>query len=240
MHRFPVTNAQYELFDASNRARRSSASQGPQQPVVNVSWYEAWCFSQWVRTESGPCCLPTEAQWERACRSGNDTAYWFGDHPDKLRDHAWFDANSKGRTHTLKESEVAQGHANQYGLIDMHGNVWEWCHDWYADDYGGTQGNVVDPTGAPTGPLRALRGGSWGHSARGCRSANRNMDSPGNRHDFLGFRLALVPSRGLSSSQQATGVEAKQTAGPEAREGQGGGAARPKAGQKAKAKKRKE
>jgi hypothetical protein len=105
----------------------------------------------------------------------------------------------------------------------------------YAADYVGTQGIVVDPTG----PSPASRGGGWGYSARECRSALRTGISPGYRHGILGFRLVLVPSRGLGSSQQAAGVERQQTAGPEARGRHGGGAARPKAGQKVNASERK-
>jgi formylglycine-generating enzyme required for sulfatase activity len=229
LHRFPVTNAQFELFDASHVAQRPNSSRAPDQPVVNVSWYEAWCFSRWVRLKEAVCCLPTEAQWERGCRGGKDTAYWFGNDPKALPNHAWFEDNSGDRTHSLAESEAAQGHINHYGLVDMHGNVWEWCEDWYAEDYGGTPGTVMDPKGPPRGSLRVHRGGSWNFSPRNCRSASRSRFSPGDRFYDLGCRLALVPSRELSSSRHAA-----ESAGASTTAGGGhqvsGGAAPPEAG----------
>jgi formylglycine-generating enzyme required for sulfatase activity len=229
LHRFPVTNAQFELFDASHIAHRPNSSRDPDQPVVNVSWYEAWCFSRWVRLKEAVCCLPTEAQWEHGCRGGKDTAYWFDNNAKALPNHAWFKANAGHRTHSLAESEAAQGHTNQYGLVDMHGNVWEWCDDWYAEDYGGVTGTLMDPKGPPRGSNRVSRGGGWYLSPGLCRSANRNGFSPGYRYNDLGCRLALVPSRELSSSRQAAeSAGVSTTAG--GRHQVSGGAAPPEAG----------
>ncbi|MFM9116002.1 MAG: formylglycine-generating enzyme family protein, partial [Planctomycetota bacterium] len=191
LQEFPVTNEQYELFDPSNESRRTESSSGPEQPVVEVSWYEAWCFSRWVSLPEGRCRLPSEAEWEYACRAGTTTAYWFGAKSTQLGKHAWFNENSGGCTHTLSESRKARGHENPWGLYDMHGNVMEWCQDWYAAYDPGPQ---TDPTGPSKGSDRALRGGIWSNDgAAGCRSAFRDGDDPSLRGDFLGFRLALSP-----------------------------------------------
>ena len=123
--------------------------------------------------------LPTEAQWEYACRAGTT-----GDYAGDLQAMAWFTENAGGTTHV-----VATKQANAWGLYDMHGNVWEWCADWYADKLPG--GSVSDSKGPASGSFRVFRGGSWGGVAAGCRSANRLGDSPGLRNGYLGFRLAL-------------------------------------------------
>ena len=125
--------------------------------------------------------LPSEAQWEYACRAGTSGAY--AGTLDRL---AWYSDNSDSTTHA-----VAGKQANAWGLYDMHGNVWEWCADWYDSELpGGT-----DPRGATTGAYRVLRGGSWYDGAANCRAAFRVHFEPGFRNYYLGFRPALVPSR---------------------------------------------
>ena len=130
--------------------------------------------------------LPTEAQWEYACRAGTQTAYSFGDDESRLGDFAWYGDNSAGRTH-----EVGQKLPNAWGLRDMHGNVWEWCSDSYQETLvGGT-----DPQFAERASGRVYRGGSGIYSGWNCRSASRSGYTPGFRYRLLGVRVALVQSR---------------------------------------------
>jgi sulfatase modifying factor 1 len=162
--------------------------------------------------------LPTEAEWEYACRAGTTDATYGGNlhilgkyHAPALDEIAWYGGNSsvgysaKGvRTDGWKDKQypggvaaqrdVATKQANAWGLHDMIGNVWEWCGDWYAKSLSG--GAVTDPTGAPTGTQRVSRGGSWMYGADGCRAAKRFQDSPGARFRCVGFRVALAPRTG--------------------------------------------
>ncbi|MEK6237550.1 MAG: formylglycine-generating enzyme family protein [Planctomycetales bacterium] len=134
--------------------------------------------------------LPTEAEWEYACRAGTNTVYSFGDDPAALGEHSWFTGNAwdVGEKHA---HGVGLKKANGFGLRDMHGNVWEWCADVY-DRYPSTA--VTDPTGSKTAGRRVHRGGRWYSSAVSCRSANRGEDSPDIRGYYLGFRVAATPS----------------------------------------------
>jgi formylglycine-generating enzyme required for sulfatase activity len=128
--------------------------------------------------------LPTEAEWEYACRAGSNTAYCFGNDEELLRDYAWFADNSGGQTHPVGEKEP-----NAWGLYDMHGNVWEWCSDWDGEY---TNHSVTDPLGPKVGLSRILRGGSWDDSAASCRSALRNSAAPTKYYsDVTGFRVVL-------------------------------------------------
>jgi formylglycine-generating enzyme required for sulfatase activity len=127
--------------------------------------------------------FPTEAQWEYACRAGSTTAYCFGDDENELSEYAWYYVNSEGREHP-----VGMKKANGWGLHDMHGNVWEWCWDWYGDY---PNECATDPLGPDEGSGRSSRGGSWNNTAANCRSAARIRLSPGIRSSILGFRLAL-------------------------------------------------
>lgn len=176
---FPVTNAAYELFDPRHRERRTERSLSESQPVVNVSRYEAEMLCVWL---GGTYRLPTEVEWEAACRSGTQSAYWFGDNPAELGQHAWFGGNSGGRTHNLQEAlskgrRPGEGHMNGWALVDMHGNVWEWC-----------SGDT------PVGPPCPYRGGSWYLDAKYCRAAFRSGREPRQRSGFLGLRLVSIPS----------------------------------------------
>ena len=126
--------------------------------------------------------LPTEAEWEYACRAGTTTAYSFGDDESKLGAYAWYDKNSKWNLH-----EVATKKPNPWGLFDMHGNVYEWCEDWYEKSLSGGD----NPKGPSAGSLRVIRGGDWYNCASNCRSADRR-GFPADRNDSLGFRIVRV------------------------------------------------
>jgi formylglycine-generating enzyme required for sulfatase activity len=181
----PVTRAQYRLFDPHHEKANEDDfnSRAPEEdcPVIDVSWYDAWVFAQWVGG-----CLPTEAEWEYACRAGTQTRYFFGDDPRELGQYAWVDENSESRTHP-----VVQKTPNAWGLFDMLGNVSEWCADWYGDY---ADSPVRDPEGPLSASGRVFRGGSWYYSAATCRSADRDWGSPSFRSFILGFRLAAVQS----------------------------------------------
>ena len=131
--------------------------------------------------------LPTEAEWEYACRSGTTTAYGFGDDASRLGDYGWFSGNSDSSTHPVGEKKP-----NAWGLYDMHGGVYEWCQDWYGDY---PSGSATDPTGATSGSFRVLRGGGWSNGARYCRSAYRNNGTRlSSGSTSLAFVCSAVPS----------------------------------------------
>ena len=168
-----------------------------QRPVENVSWNDCQEFLKKINaqsSQSGLCwALPTEAQWEYACRAGSQTAYFWGNalNGDKANcDGNYPCGTTRKGTYKQKTTPVRSYEANAWGLYDMHGNVCEWCQDWYGKYPSGT---VTDPTGLSSGSLRVFRGGSWYYDARGCRSASRLGLDPGYRLDNLGVRVALVP-----------------------------------------------
>jgi len=158
---------------------------GDDLPVEQVSWEDAQEFMRKLNGKNvlpvgWKWSLPTEAQWEYACRAGTT-----GPYAGELERMAWYSDNSGSTTHA-----VGTKAANAWGLQDMHGNVWEWCSDWYGTKLpGGT-----DPTGASSGSYRVARGGSWNFLGKLCRSAYRGGDVPGNRYYRIGFRVASVPA----------------------------------------------
>jgi formylglycine-generating enzyme len=193
-------------FNEKYSWRNAGFEQTDAHPVVNVSWKDAAEFCKWLsKKESKTYRLPTEAEWEYACRAGTTTRYYSGDDPETLATVGNVaDAAAKAQfpdfTYTIKANDgyvftapVGKFKPNAFGLYDMHGNVWEWCQDLYADGY-----YAKSPTDDPTGPAteyhHVIRGGSWRSPARFCRAAARNMDDPGPRCDALGFRVALVLS----------------------------------------------
>ena len=162
------------------------------RPVENVSWYAAKQFCDKLNEryagklpQGYKFDLPTEAQWEYACRAGTTTAYSYGDSSDTDKMH--YDV-CFGPTVDVG----SLGYKNAWGLYDMHGNVYEWCRDWYGSY---SDGAVTDPAGPLRGFYRVRRGGSWGSPSCCCRSANRSRWGPDNRNFNLGFRLALVPKQ---------------------------------------------
>lgn len=126
--------------------------------------------------------LPTEAEWEYACRAGSETAYCFGDDPEQLDEYAWYCGNSENRTHA-----VGRKRPNGWGLFDLHGNVWEWCWDWY-QIYKVTNDTSDSPIGPATDSRRVLRGGSFLREPQDLRSASRDASGPTFRISFIGFR----------------------------------------------------
>jgi len=144
--------------------------------VEQVSWEDCMGFCQ----KTG-LTLPTEAQWEFACRAGTQSAYYFGNDPSSLDKYAWYRNDSGMQTHP-----VAQKQPNAYGLYDIAGNVWEWVSDWDGDY---SSGNATDPVGPSNGSNRANRGGSGEYGASFCRSACRCAFSPGILYYYLGFRV---------------------------------------------------
>jgi len=201
---YEVTQAQYEKVIGKNPSRFQGAIVGNENadlPVDNVSWDDAVAFCKKLsdlpeEKKAGLVYrLPTEAQWEYACRAGSKTAYSFDDEEGLLPEHGWFNRNSSNRTHTVGLLEP-----NAWGLYDMHGNVWEWCSDWH-EEY--PKGAVSDPSGPREGSGRVSRGGGWGLVAAFCRSASRNWYDPSFRDNRdNGFRVALSPS-GIPHSPEA-------------------------------------
>jgi formylglycine-generating enzyme required for sulfatase activity len=152
---------------------------GDNLPVEQVSWEDAIEFCDRLsRATRKRYRLPTEAEWEYACRSGTT-----GPYAGSLDEMGWYSDNSGSKTH-----EVGKKQPNGFGLYDMHGNVLEWCMDWYSDNYY-SQSPSSDPVGPSTGSYRMFRGGSWSDYARDCRSADRSGDMPGECFYALGFRL---------------------------------------------------
>lgn len=172
--------------------------------METVSWDEAVEFcrklSEWPEEKAAGRIyrLPTEAEWEYACRAGSTTRYSFGNDPTGLGDHAWISDNSSITTHP-----VGLKLANAWGFYDMHGNVSEWCADWSGKDYYMCS-PVDDPTGPPTGFGRVYRGGCWFFSAERCRSARRLVDDPSARYANLGCRVATTPSASPASPVSET------------------------------------
>jgi len=190
-----VTQGQYEKVMGTNPSYfRGNKVQGESSnhPVEQVSWEDAVEFckklSDLPEEKKGGRVyrLPTEAEWEYACRAGSKAAYSFGANSKSLGDYAWFGENSGRQTHPVGEKK-----ANAWGLYDMHGNVWELCSDWYGEY---PKGAVSDPSGPNEGSDRVDRGGSWSIEAARCRSACRGWIVPSIRFNGLGFRVALSSS----------------------------------------------
>ena len=193
---YEVTQTQYQTVTGNNPSCYQGALVGNQNadlPVENVSLDDAVEFCNKLselpeEKKAGRVYrLPTEAQWEYACRAGSKTIYSFDDEEGLLPEYGWFKRNSSQRTHTVGLLEP-----NAWGLYDMHGNVWEWCSDWYGEY---PKGAVSDPTGPTMGTDRVNRGGCWLYLAANCRSASRNWAKSSYQDGLLGFRVALSSSR---------------------------------------------
>ncbi|MDA7620622.1 formylglycine-generating enzyme family protein [Verrucomicrobia bacterium] len=185
-----VTQAQWKAVMGNN----PSHFKGDELPVEMVSWNDVAAFCKKLnemKRDTLPAgyhyTLPTEAQWEYACRAGTTTRFYFGDDPDyvELENYAWCGDNSSGKTHPVGEKLP-----NDWGLYDMHGNVWEFCLDWNGDYPGGSVSDLQGPQSS------SIRGGGWFGGVRHSRSAARTDWDPGLPFDTNGFRVALssVPS----------------------------------------------
>jgi formylglycine-generating enzyme required for sulfatase activity len=201
--RHEVTQAEYERLMGVNPSRRKGAD----NPVEQIRWADAvkYCnarsrleglqpaydVSTWqCDFEADGYRLPTEAEWEYAARAGTQTTYCFGNDSTRLKLYAWFKENS-----TRGPQPVGQKEPNPWGLYDMHGNIWEWCQDFYHEDYY-RQSPERAPRGPETGKTRVVRGGCWNSRPDMCRSSYRNYGDPGytdvcfgeDVHGFVGFR----------------------------------------------------
>ena len=208
MDRHLVTQEQFQKLMGTNPSRWK----GDKNPVEQLRWSDAVKFCNQRSEQEGlqPCydpktlqCnfdatgyrLPTEAEWEYACRAGTTTAYFFGDSPARAGDFAWFDKNSGGHPRP-----VGQKQSNPWGLHDITGNVWEWCHDFYKVDYY-QESPRENPRGPNEGQNKVLRGGAWRFSADNGRSGYRYNESPGSAdvcfgYDIYGFRCVRKSAGG--------------------------------------------
>ncbi|MBP7051789.1 MAG: formylglycine-generating enzyme family protein [Phycisphaerae bacterium] len=207
MDKHLVTQELYQKVMGDNPSRWKQ----PKNPVESVRWSDAvkFCNARSKLEGLEPCynletweCnfdasgyrLPTEAEWECACRAGAKTAFFFGDSAAQLADYAWFDKNSGGHP-----QPVGQKKANAWGLYDICGNLWQWCNDFYGVDYYG-QSPQQDPRGPTEGDTRVVRGGAWKFSGDNCRCGYRYNENPGYvdvcfGYDIYGFRCVRSAPR---------------------------------------------
>jgi formylglycine-generating enzyme required for sulfatase activity len=200
-------NPDTKMFELNEKYswQKAGFEQTDDHPVVNVSWNDAVEFCKWLSGKEGKTYrLPTEAEWEYACRAGTGTRYYHGDDPEglaavgnvadataKAQFPEW-EATIAARDGYVFTAPVGKFKPNAWGLYDMHGNVWEWCADWHAEQYYKTS-PPEDPKGPDSGLFRVLRGGSWDFGPVSSRAANRFPYVPAYRDNFSGFRLARTP-----------------------------------------------
>jgi formylglycine-generating enzyme required for sulfatase activity len=225
LDKYAVTQELYEKVMGVNPSKRKD----PKNPVERTQWTDAVRFCNKCSELDGltPCydlntweCnfdadgyrLPTEAEWEYACRAGSEGKYYFGDAEKDLPRYAWLKPGSQGKPHPVGQKEP-----NRWGLYDMHGNVWQWCHDWYSETYY-AQSPAEDPHGPAAGKMRVLRGGAWDSTPEKCRSAYRHKEFPVYSDacfgaDSYGFRRARKASAGEPKTVVA--IPPKTTPAPE-------------------------
>ena len=237
----PVTQAQFQDWTTRQSIKHeNNFPDFPKHPAESLSWHQAIKYCDWLTqkipgltsTEPLPdgCtkfCLPTEAEWEYAARAGSETEYWNGDGEAALREVGWYYNNLENRG----TQPVAGKDANPFGLFDVHGNVWEWCHDLFqADAYRGRAASADDPgfdsrsaeytqgisQMLANNSSRVLRGGSWRYNAGNCRSAYRNRYRADDWIHIIGFRVCLVRGPGAASpdSQAEPGASQEGLAEP--------------------------
>ncbi|KPA11259.1 serine/threonine protein kinase [Candidatus Magnetomorum sp. HK-1] len=179
--RYPVTQSEWIAVMNNN----PSHFEGDRNPVEQVSYHDVYQFIDKLNSleKTKAYRLPYEAEWEYAARAGTQTTYYFGNSTGKLETAAWFRKNSGKKTHP-----VGKLSSNPWGLYDMHGNVHEWCEDWFDKKYYAVSAKK-NPTGPKKGLAKSLRGGDWGSEDWHCRAASRSLGSPDRRGNRLGFRL---------------------------------------------------
>ncbi len=183
--KYEVTQAQWRILMGSNSSNFSGCDQCP---VEQVSWDDVQQFITTLNSKTGKKYrLPTEAEWEYAARGGNQSRGYTYSGGNDIGSVAWYDGNSGYKTHA-----VGQKQANELGIYDMSGNVWEWCSDWYGPYSSSAE---VNPSGGYSSKSRVSRGGGWGYNPQNCRMANRDFNVPGASYFNLGFRLVLAPVR---------------------------------------------
>jgi len=184
MGKYEVTQAQWEAVTGKNPSRDYGV--GDDYPVYYVSWDNIQ--DDFLDKLDDGFRIPSEAEWEYACRAGTDTRFYWGNDPDynEIGSYAVYSANHNDRT-----EEVGTKLPNTWGLYDMSGNVYEWCADDYHDNYEGAPDDGSPWIDNPRAERRVLRGGTWESNPRGCRSANRNRSLPSLWNLYLGFRLVL-------------------------------------------------
>lgn len=184
--KYQVTFDEYDLFCEDTKREMPSDNKWGRgrRPVINVSWHDAVAYCEWLSHKTGQTYrLPTEAEWEYACRAGSDTKWSFGDDEKELDKYAWYSKNSESKTHPVGQKEP-----NKNGLYDMHGNVYEWCEDDWVDNYNDTprDGSAYRDEKSQR---KVVRGGSWDDYASYTRSAFRLRSFPTIRVSDRGFRL---------------------------------------------------
>lgn len=175
--KYPVTQAEWKKI----MPVEDSNFKGDKKPIEQVSWFDVQDFLDKIQRNNAVYRLPTEAEWEYACRAGTTTKYSFGDDRAELDTYGWYGFRGGLTTHSVGEKEP-----NPWGLYDVHGNVWEWVQDWYSPY---DHEPVIDPVGPGSGRYRILRGGSWNDDPDKLRSAYRDYQVPGNASGDIGFRL---------------------------------------------------
>jgi len=184
MGKYPVTQKQWKDIMGNN----PSDFKGDNLPVETVSWNDCKSFCEKLSQKTGlEFRLPSESEWEYACRAGTTTKYYTGNDESDLDRAGWYDDNSNDQTYP-----VGRKSPNNFGLYDMHGNVWEWCEDIWHDDYVGAPNDGNPWLNGGNSSFRVLRGGSWYHSARNCRAAFRFFNSPESTSFNYGFRVVLA------------------------------------------------
>jgi formylglycine-generating enzyme required for sulfatase activity len=192
-------------------------------PVTKVSWYDCIDFIEKLngRTDHGFYRLPTEAEWEYACRAGSKKAFSWGNDIDcsramfsnhRLKSEDCLDFNQSRGLEANKRAPVRRYPPNAWGLFDMHGNVWEWCYDWFSEY---PTSDVTDPQGPDSGDQRVRRGGGWMGAGYRCRSANRAHAHPASRFRTTGFRLVWVKEgKGMKLYEPSEGPVRTEEGGP--------------------------
>ena len=183
MSQYPVTFNEYDLFCEQTKIKKPDDSGWGREnrPVTQVSWFDAVNYCEWLSEQTGKnYCLPTEMEWEYACRANTQTPYYFGSNTEQLKDYAWYGKNAGGKTH-----QVGLKQPNLWGIYDMHGNIWEWTSSEYSEN--STQKKPASKDNLPHNPV--VRGGSWDYIPWWLRAAYRDGWEAAYRNNDLGFRI---------------------------------------------------